>query len=176
MGHLPQSGPGGMIEWLKPAAAARKILIHINNTNPILRRRLAGARELDARGHRGRVRRHGDRSVKNEMGPTRYPGLEPRRTSKQQLRAKGERYHIHHPFNVALNSGRCTRSRSSGWVANRFYYQISIPIKDAAILVQLPDREQRRGWVQRILDHDGERQGATRAASRPGCASARPWA
>ena len=35
MGHLPQSGSGGMLEVLKPLAA-RKILIHINNTNPIL--------------------------------------------------------------------------------------------------------------------------------------------
>jgi len=37
MGHLPQSGPGGMIEVLRPLQASRKILIHINNTNPILR-------------------------------------------------------------------------------------------------------------------------------------------
>ncbi|MDT8427263.1 MAG: pyrroloquinoline quinone biosynthesis protein PqqB [Pseudomonadales bacterium] len=36
MGHLPQSGSGGMIEILRPLKAARKILIHINNTNPIL--------------------------------------------------------------------------------------------------------------------------------------------
>ncbi|MEH6650813.1 MAG: pyrroloquinoline quinone biosynthesis protein PqqB [Motiliproteus sp.] len=36
MGHLPQSGPGGMIELLKPLPASRKVLIHINNTNPIL--------------------------------------------------------------------------------------------------------------------------------------------
>jgi pyrroloquinoline quinone biosynthesis protein B len=37
MGHLPQSGPGGMIEWLDQLpATTRKILIHINNTNPIL--------------------------------------------------------------------------------------------------------------------------------------------
>jgi len=36
MGHLPQSGPGGMIEVLDALPAARKILIHINNTNPIL--------------------------------------------------------------------------------------------------------------------------------------------
>jgi len=49
IGHLPQSGPGGMIEALQPLKAARKILIHINNTNPILdedsdeRRRLASA-------------------------------------------------------------------------------------------------------------------------------------
>ncbi len=36
MGHMPQSGPGGMIEVLDGMPAARKILIHINNTNPIL--------------------------------------------------------------------------------------------------------------------------------------------
>jgi len=37
MGHLPQSGPGGMIEVLRPLPAKKKVLIHINNTNPILR-------------------------------------------------------------------------------------------------------------------------------------------
>ena len=36
IGHLPQSGAGGMISVLQPLKAARKILIHINNTNPIL--------------------------------------------------------------------------------------------------------------------------------------------
>jgi pyrroloquinoline quinone biosynthesis protein B len=36
IGHLPQSGRGGMIEVLQPLRAKRKILIHINNTNPIL--------------------------------------------------------------------------------------------------------------------------------------------
>lgn len=36
MGHLPQSGPGGMMEVLRPLSKPRKILIHINNTNPIL--------------------------------------------------------------------------------------------------------------------------------------------
>jgi pyrroloquinoline quinone biosynthesis protein B len=36
IGHLPQSGPGGMIEVLQPLKAQRKVLIHINNTNPIL--------------------------------------------------------------------------------------------------------------------------------------------
>lgn len=36
MGHLPQSGPGGMIELLSAFDRPRKVLIHINNTNPIL--------------------------------------------------------------------------------------------------------------------------------------------
>ncbi|MNF84599.1 Coenzyme PQQ synthesis protein B [compost metagenome] len=36
MGHLPQSGPGGMLEVLDSFQGPRKILVHINNTNPIL--------------------------------------------------------------------------------------------------------------------------------------------
>lgn len=37
IGHLPQSGPGGMLEWLdKLPAHTRRLLIHVNNTNPIL--------------------------------------------------------------------------------------------------------------------------------------------
>lgn len=37
IGHLPQSGPGGMLEWLaKLPPTTRRTLIHINNTNPIL--------------------------------------------------------------------------------------------------------------------------------------------
>lgn len=72
-----------------------------------------------------------------------------------KLREKGKAYHIHHPFNVMLNTGRADREQIRGWVANRFYYQISIPIKDAAILANCPDRAVRRNWVQRILDHDG---------------------
>ncbi len=74
---------------------------------------------------------------------------------EQQLRAKGQAYHIHHPFNVMLNSGRATAEQIRGWVANRFYYQINIPLKDAAILANCPEREVRRKWVRRILDHDG---------------------
>ncbi len=74
---------------------------------------------------------------------------------EQRLREKGLAYHIHHPFNVMLNSGRAQPQQIRGWVANRFYYQISIPIKDAAILANCDDRHVRRNWVQRILDHDG---------------------
>jgi len=72
-----------------------------------------------------------------------------------KLRERGRAYHIHHPYNVMLNSGRATREQVRGWVANRYYYQIAIPIKDAAVLSNCPDSEVRRGWVQRILDHDG---------------------
>ncbi len=72
-----------------------------------------------------------------------------------QLRERGRSYHIHHPFNVMLNTGKATPEQIRGWVANRFYYQIAIPIKDAAVMSNCTDREVRRGWIQRILDHDG---------------------
>jgi pyrroloquinoline-quinone synthase len=74
---------------------------------------------------------------------------------EQQLRARGRAYHVHHPFNLMLNSGRATQQQIRGWVANRFYYQINIPVKDAAILANCDERAVRRNWVQRILDHDG---------------------
>ena len=74
---------------------------------------------------------------------------------ERQLRAGGHSYHIYHPFNVLLNSGRASAKQLRAWVANRFYYQATLPIKDAAILANCPDRAVRRNWVQRILDHDG---------------------
>lgn len=74
---------------------------------------------------------------------------------EKALRDKGRLYHIHHPFHVAMNRGKCTQKQIQGWVANRYYYQISIPIKDAAILANCSERDVRREWIQRILDHDG---------------------
>lgn len=74
---------------------------------------------------------------------------------EQRLRDKGRFYHIHHPFHVAMNGGQCTKQQIQGWVANRFYYQTTIPMKDAAIMANCNDRDVRREWVQRILDHDG---------------------
>jgi pyrroloquinoline quinone biosynthesis protein B len=51
IGHLPQSGPGGMLEWLdRLPPDTRRILIHINNTNPILNEASAEAAELSRRG------------------------------------------------------------------------------------------------------------------------------
>ncbi len=51
MGHLPQSGVGGMLEWLDLLPTrTRKILIHINNTNPILDASSPQRHELTRRG------------------------------------------------------------------------------------------------------------------------------
>ena len=72
-----------------------------------------------------------------------------------KLREMERFYHIHHEFQVRMDSGQLDRDAIQGWVANRYYYQISIPRKDGAILANCPDREVRRLWIQRILDHDG---------------------
>jgi pyrroloquinoline-quinone synthase len=74
---------------------------------------------------------------------------------EERLRAKGAGYHINHPFNVMINSGKADVEQIRGWVANRFYYQVSIPIKDAAVMSNCPDRAVRRQWITRIIDHDG---------------------
>lgn len=71
------------------------------------------------------------------------------------LKQKGTSYHIYHPFHVMMAEGKLSKQQLQGWVANRFYYQISIPVKDAAILSNCPDPVIRREWIQRILDHDG---------------------
>lgn len=78
-----------------------------------------------------------------------------REAFEARLRSMERYYHIHHPFHIAMNEGGLEREAVQGWVANRFYYQIQIPRKDAAILANCPDREVRRKWIQRILDHDG---------------------
>ena len=79
-----------------------------------------------------------------------------------ELRERGRSYHIHHPFNVMLNTGKATPEQIRGWVLNRFCYQTAIPVKDAAILANCPDRAVRRAWLQRILDHDGYEIGGQR--------------
>ncbi len=76
------------------------------------------------------------------------------------LRSQGARYHDLHPFHVRMNEGELSREELQRWVANRYYYQRSIPIKDAAILSNCPDPDVRREWIQRILDHDGTEPGA----------------
>ena len=77
-----------------------------------------------------------------------------------QLRSVGQRrYHHRHPFHHRMNLGQLTHEQVRGWVANRFYYQRSIPLKDAAILSNCPLREVRRAWLHRLTDHDGLREG-----------------
>lgn len=74
---------------------------------------------------------------------------------EEKLREKGRGYHIYHPFHVMMYEGKLTKEQLQSWVLNRFYYQIGIPQKDAAILSNCPDVEVRKQWIVRITDHDG---------------------
>ena len=78
-----------------------------------------------------------------------------REAFEAELRAKEKYYHIQHPYHLLMAEGKLDKEQIQGWVANRFYYQIKIPVKDANILANTPDRDTRRLWIQRILDHDG---------------------
>ncbi|MHA6262875.1 pyrroloquinoline-quinone synthase PqqC [Arenibacterium sp. CAU 1754] len=66
-----------------------------------------------------------------------------------------ERYHDKHPFHHLLHSGGCTPDQVRAWVINRYYYQHSIPMKDAAFMSRVEDPDLRRNWRSRIEDHDG---------------------
>jgi pyrroloquinoline-quinone synthase len=68
-------------------------------------------------------------------------------------------YHNTHPFHLRMHEGQLSKEEIQTWMLNRFYYQKSLPRKDAHILSKLPTREDRRRWLQRIIDHDG-REGA----------------
>lgn len=76
------------------------------------------------------------------------------------LRAVGaRRYHNLHPFHHLLHGGKLSKAQVKAWALNRSYYQVMIPVKDASLLARLPDAQMRRAWRQRIIDHDGEREG-----------------
>jgi pyrroloquinoline-quinone synthase len=73
------------------------------------------------------------------------------------LRAIGaERYHVLHPFHHLLHGGKLTKGQVQAWALNRYYYQASIPAKDASLVARLPTPELRREWRRRLVDHDGD--------------------
>lgn len=74
----------------------------------------------------------------------------------EQLRSVGRaHYHDKHPFHALMNRGALDQQQLRVWVANRFYYQKNIPVKDALMLSRIPHRAIRQRWIQRIIDHDG---------------------
>ena len=75
---------------------------------------------------------------------------------EQELRAIGaERYHDKHPFHKLLHGGKLNKGQVQAWALNRYCYQSAVPRKDAALISRCHDREMRRDWVHRMLDHDG---------------------
>ncbi len=153
-------GPRRTLEALAGLQRPRKMLVHINNTNPIL---------LEDSAERGRSSRAGvevaydgleiDLVTERATTPTRQDGPWPAAEFTARLRAQGTRYHDLHPFHRRMDAGELTREELQRWVANRYYYQKCIPLKDAAIVANCPEVEVRREWIQRIIDHDGTSDG-----------------
>ena len=72
------------------------------------------------------------------------------------LRAVGaERYHDLHPFHDLLHGGHLNKGQVQAWALNRYCYQAAIPRKDASLIGRCEDRELRREWLHRVMDHDG---------------------
>jgi pyrroloquinoline-quinone synthase len=79
---------------------------------------------------------------------------------EQALRKTGEeRYHDRHVFHRLLHEGSLNEGQVQAWVLNRFYYQKSIPLKDASLMGRADDIALRREWIGRIVDHDGSAPG-----------------
>src|SRR5262245_57080633 len=70
------------------------------------------------------------------IGATRYPNL--------------------HPFHKLLHGGKLNKGQVQAWALNRYYYQSTIPIKDAVVISRFRDRLTRIEWRHRIEDHDGD--------------------
>lgn len=85
--------------------------------------------------------------------------LDPGELEARLRRIGAERYHNLHRFHRRLHSGQCSYEEVQAWALNRYYYQATIPIKDATILTRMTDAGERREWRKRIEDHDGLREG-----------------
>jgi pyrroloquinoline-quinone synthase len=55
-----------------------------------------------------------------------------------------------------LHGGQCSKGQVQAWALNRYYYQASIPLKDASLIARCDDPAIRREWRARLVDHDGE--------------------
>ncbi|MZR12258.1 pyrroloquinoline-quinone synthase PqqC [Maritimibacter sp. DP07] len=82
--------------------------------------------------------------------------LESAEEMEERLRLIGQtRYHNLHPFHDMLHGGKLNKGQVQAWAINRYYYQCSIPIKDAIVISRFDDRLTRVEWRHRIEDHDG---------------------
>jgi pyrroloquinoline-quinone synthase len=71
------------------------------------------------------------------------------------LRSAERGYWDKHPFHQRMDAGELNPGDLRAWVANRWYYQRSLPQKDAAVVANCPLPEIRRRWLPRIIYHDG---------------------
>ncbi|XUJ35602.1 pyrroloquinoline-quinone synthase PqqC [Bradyrhizobium japonicum] len=88
-------------------------------------------------------------------------GKDIRLNSSEELEATlrhigATRYHSLHPFHKLLHGGKLNKGQVQAWALNRYYYQSTIPIKDAVVISRFRDRATRLEWRHRIEDHDGD--------------------
>lgn len=73
----------------------------------------------------------------------------------QLRRVTEDNYYDKHPFHGLLHSGALSKGQVQAWALNRYCFQASVPRKDAILISRSADREFRREWTLRLLDHDG---------------------
>ena len=179
MGHVPLSGPGGTLEVLAGWSDPRGARPH---------------QQHESDPARGLARARGRSSGRASKSPTMASrsSCDAQRVRRDALRrrgviaARGPRYHNLHPFHRRMDAGELTREELQRWVANRFYYQKCIPLKDAAILANCPEvesgpvgpahhRPRRHGrGTGRHRVVAAARRGARRPARRAGLGAAGP--
>ena len=76
------------------------------------------------------------------------------------LLAHSDRYWHAHPFHLRMHQGELSEGDLRSWIANRWYYQKSLPQKDAAVVANCPLPDVRRRWTRRIVDQDGAAEGS----------------
>ena len=94
--------------------------------------------------------------LRTVTGDDSHPEMPDADALEARLREIGAaRYHNLHPFHRALHGGELNKGQVQAWALNRYYYQVSIPMKDAAVMSRLRDVNLRREWRHRMEDHDG---------------------
>ena len=141
MGHINMSGRTVRSTPSRSSRSRARYFVHINNSNPVLRRFLARARESD-RGRRlgNRLGRDGDRAMN---GPVL--GAQDARTLRRAdgcRRSSKPRSARSAPsaITTSIRSIKCcmaassTRAQVQAWALNRYCYQEAVPRKDAAFI------------------------------------------
>ena len=96
-------------------------------------------------------------NVTTAFSLTNGTALENAEDLEAKLRQIGAtRYHSLHPFHHMLHGGKLNKGQVQAWALNRYYYQSTIPIKDAVVISRFRDRATRLEWRHRIEDHDGD--------------------
>ena len=169
MAHWPVGGPSGSLAFLR-SCRGRKILIHVNNTNPILREDSLRAAAGDRRRRRGRGRRDGDRpgAAMTDVAPLWSAdelGGAPARGGRASLPRSAS-------FSRPHARGAADARAAPGLDPEPLLLPDADPHQRRGDRLQSEDPAFRRLWIRRIHDHDGERP--SRGDWRSGCGWPRP--